>query len=98
MKIWDIKKDKINLTTLMYYQDAVFKELKTLKGIPSTYLESGGLKIYTNLDIKAQTSLEESINKIITNNDELQVNSVTIDPNNGKVISLVGGRDYNKSQ
>lgn len=92
------KKEKINLTTLMYYQDAVFKELKTLKGIPSTYLESGGLKIYTNLDLEAQTALEDSINKIITNNDELQVNSVMIDPNDGKVIALIGGRDYNKSQ
>ena len=92
------KKEKINLTTLMYYQDAVFKELKTLKGIPSTYLESGGLKIYTNLDIEAQTSLEESINKVITNNDEIQVNSIMINPNNGAIIALVGGRDYNKSQ
>ena len=91
------KKDKINLKTLMYYQDAVFKELKTLRGIPSTYLTTGGLKIYTNLDLEAQTAIEESIDKIIKN-DELQVNSVTIDPNNGKVIALVGGRDYNKSQ
>lgn len=91
------KKDKINLTTLMYYQDAVFKELKTLKGIPSTYIESGGLKIYTNLDLKAQTILEENINKIIKN-DELQVNSIIMDPNDSKIIALVGGRDYNKSQ
>ena len=92
------KKEKINLTTLMYYQDAVFKELKTLKGSPSTYLESGGLKIYTNLDLEAQTSIENSINKVITNNDKIQVNSLMIDPNNGKIIALIGGRDYNKSQ
>ena len=91
------KKEKINLKTLMYYQDAVFKELKELRGIPSTYLESGGLKIYTNLDLKAQTSLEESINNTIKN-DNLQVNSIMIDPSDGKIIALVGGRDYNKSQ
>ena len=91
------KKNKINLTTIMYYQDAVFKELKTLKGIPSTYIDSGGLKIYTNLDLQAQTILEENINKIIKN-DKLQVNSVIMDPNNSKIIALVGGRDYNKSQ
>ena len=90
------KKEKINLSTLMYYQDAVFKELKTLKGIPSTYLESGGLKIYTNLDLEAQTSLEEAINSNIKN-DELQVNSIMIKPDDGKIIALVGGRDYNKS-
>ena len=91
------KKDKINLTTLMYYQDAVFKELKTLKGIPSTYIESGGLKIYTNLDLKAQTILEENINKTIKN-DKLEVNSVIMEPYDSKIIALIGGRDYNKSQ
>ena len=91
------KKEKINLTTLMYYQDAVFKELKTLKGIPSTYIESGGLKIYTNLDLEAQTILEDNINKTIKN-DKLQVNSIMMEPNTSKIIALVGGRDYNKSQ
>ena len=91
------KKEKINLTTLMYYQDAVFKELKSLKGIPSTYLESGGLKIYTNLDLNAQTILEDNINKIIKN-DKLQVNSIIMEPNTSKIIALVGGKDYNKSE
>ena len=91
------KKEKINLTTLMYYQDAVFKELKSLKGIPSTYLESGGLKIYTNLDLKAQTILENNINKTIKN-DKLQVNSIIMEPKTSKIIALVGGRDYNKSE
>ena len=91
------KKEKINLTTLMYYQDAVFKELKTLRGIPSTYIESGGLKIYTNLDLEAQTILENNINKTIKN-DKLQVNSIIMDPKTSKIIALVGGRDYNKSQ
>ena len=91
------KKEKINLTTLMYYQDAVFKELKTLKGIPKTYLDSGGLKIYTNLDLEAQTILEENIKKTIKN-DKLQVNSVIMNPTDAKILALVGGRDYNKSE
>ena len=91
------KKEKINLTTLMYYQDAVFKELKTLPGIPSTYLESGGLKIYTNLDLNAQTILENNINKTIKN-DKLQVNSIIMEPKTAKIMALVGGRDYNKSE
>lgn len=91
------KKETINLTTLMYYQDAVFKELKSLPGIPKTYLSTGGLKIYTNLDLDAQRTLEENINKIITN-DKLQVNSVMMNPKTGGIIALVGGRNYNKSQ
>ena len=91
------KKEKINLTTIMYYEDAVFKELKTLPGIPSTYLTTGGIKIYTNLDINAQKILEENINSTIKN-DKLEVNSIMMNPENGAVIALVGGRDYNKSQ
>ena len=91
------KKEKINLTTLMYYQDAVFKELKTLSGIPSTYLESGGLKIYTNLDLNAQSILEKNINNTIKNKD-LQVNSIIMEPGTSKIIALIGGRDYNKSE
>ena len=92
------EKGSINLKTLMYYQDAVFNELKTLRGIPETYVTTGGLKIYTNLDLNAQTSLEESINKTITNNDEIQSSGVMIEPKTGKIIALIGGRDYNKSQ
>ncbi len=91
------KKEKINLTTLMYYEDAVFKELKTLPGIPNTYLTTGGLKIYTNLDINAQTILEENINNIIKN-DNLEVNSIMMNPSDSGIIALIGGRDYNKSQ
>ena len=91
------KKEKINLTTLMYYEDAVFKELKTLPGIPSTYLTTGGLEIYTNLDINAQTILEENINNIIKN-DNLEVNSIMMNPSDSGIIALIGGRDYNKSQ
>ena len=91
------KKDSINLTTLMYYEDAVFKELKTLPGIPSTYLTNGALKIYTTLDIDAQRNLEDSINKTIKT-DKLQVNSIMMDSKTGGIIALVGGRDYNKSQ
>lgn len=45
----------------MYYQDAVMKELKTLKQIPDSYLETGGIKIYTNLDMNSQKILENSV-------------------------------------
>ena len=92
------KKENINLTTIMYYQDAVFNELKQIKNIPTDYITLGGLKIYTNLDILAQTILENNINKVITDNEEIQTNGIMLDPSTGKIIALIGGRDYNKSQ
>lgn len=92
------KKEKTELATVMYYQDAVTRELKTIKEIPASYLETGGIKIYTNLDMNAQKALEESIQKNLTDETGLQVSSVMMDPNTGKILALVGGKDYSKSQ
>ena len=89
--------DEENLKMMMYYQDAVMDELQSIKTIPSSFLDTGGLKIYTNLDMKAQKALEDSVNKNITNED-IQMAGVMMDPQSGKVLALAGGRDYNKSQ
>ncbi len=86
-----------NLTTVMYYQDAVLKELQQIKEIPSTFLETGGLKIYTNLDLTQQKKLEETIKTNIPKESKIETTTVVLDPNNGKVLALVGGKDYNKS-
>ena len=83
---------------LMYYEDAVLDEIKSIKTIPTSFLETGGLKIYTNLDPEAQKSMEESIDKNFKENEKLQVAAVMMNPNNGKVFALTGGRDYSKSQ
>ena len=85
-------------STLMYYQDAVMDELKTIKSIPSSTLETGGLKIYTNLDLETQLNLEDNIKNYFKKDEEIQISSVMMDPNNGKIVALVGGRDYKKSQ
>lgn len=92
------EKNYQNVANIMYYQDAVMRELKTLKEIPASYLETGGIKIYTNLDMDAQKILEDSITNNLNTDKDLQVASVMMDPNTGKIIALVGGRDYNKSQ
>ena len=84
------------LNTLRYFQDSVMDELETLD-LPNSFLETGGIKIYTTLDMNAQTILEESINKNFTN-EEMQLASIIMNPNNGEVVALVGGKDYNVSQ
>jgi len=91
------KKEKYNLSTLMYYKDAVMNELDKINVIPDDYLESNSIKIYTNLDINAQKELEKAINNNIDNSN-LQISSVMINNNNGRIIALVGGKDYEKSQ
>lgn len=91
----DEKEDKQKM--MMYYQDAVMDELSSIKSIPSSFIETGGLKIYTNLDTKVQKSLEESSNKNITN-ENIQLSAVVIEPKSGKVLALTGGRNYDKSK
>lgn len=90
-------KDQDGPKTIMYYQDAVMDELKQIKEIPQTFIETGGLKIYTNLDKKAQIIMENSINEYI-DDDKLEVASIMVKPSSGKIIALVGGKDYGKSQ
>lgn len=85
------------LNTIMYYQDAVLKELKDIDSIPLSYSDSKGLKIYTNLDIKAQQSLEKNIKETLPEDSKIETSAVMMNPNTGGIIALVGGRDYNKS-
>lgn len=90
------KKQKLNLSTLMYYKDAVVNELNSIKSIPDSYINSG-LKVYTSLDINAQTILENSMKNNI-DDDNLQVASVMLKPDNGAIIALIGGTDYVKTE
>ena len=85
------------LESVMYYQDAVIEELKSLKEIPESFLETGGLKVYTSLDMEAQKELEETVKNTMPDSD-LETASVMVNPNNGRVIALVGGKDYSKSE
>ena len=85
-----------NLKTIRYYQDSVMSELKSLN-LPISFLESGGLKIFTTLDMNSQEILEKSIEDNFTNSD-MELASIMINPNNGEIMALTGGKDYSISQ
>ena len=91
------KDNENDLNMLMYYQDAVYKELESLDEIPDSLIESGGVKIYTSLNIEAQSTMEDSILKHM-NKADMQVASIIINPNTGGVMALSGGIDYSNSQ
>lgn len=86
-----------NISSLMYYEDAVLKELKTLKSIPNSFMETGGLRIYTNLNMDAQKLMDTTIKKYLSNS-ELQIASVLMDPSTGKIVAIAGGKDYSLSE
>ena len=80
-----------------YYIDAVMNEIETIETIPKNYSEINGLKIYTNFDSDVQYSLEKNVKEAFPDESTLEVASVVMNPDNGGIMALVGGRDYNKS-
>lgn len=91
------KKSTNNLNTLMYYQDAVMDELSKITSIPEKLINSGGIRIYTNLDLDTQKAMDEEI-EAKTLDDDNQVAGIVVNPKNGKVVALAGGKNYSKSQ
>ena len=92
------KKETLNLSTLMYYKDAVMEELDNLNVIPDDYLDNNSIKIFTNLDLNAQEKLEQATNNNIETENDIQTSSVMIENKTGRIIALIGGKDYEKSQ
>lgn len=86
-----------DLTSLIYYNDAVMNELNSLKSIPKSYLDTGNIKIYTNLDLDAQKALEEGISKNAVD-DKTEISKIMLNPKTGGIIALIGGVNYGKSQ
>lgn len=91
------KLDKQNSATLKYYEDAVLDELYSLDSIPKSMIETGGIRVYTKLDLDKQKELETSVNENLLNG-ELQTAAVLMEPNTGAVVSLIGGVDYATSE
>lgn len=94
--IYQQEKESDITSNMLYFKDAVIDELSTINSIPSSLLETGGIKIYTTMDIKAQDTLEKAKNNYMTDTD-LQIGAMMMNPNNGEVLAILGGCDYNKS-
>lgn len=91
------KKKTNNMQTLMYYHDAVINELNGIKNVPKDLIKSGGLKVYTNLDINTQKKLDETFIQY-KEKDNVELASIITTPKDGKIIALAGGYNYAKSQ
>ena len=66
------KKEKSNITSINYFKDSVLEELKRLTNIPEEITKTGGLKIYTTLDIEAQEDLEKAVYSYINDDDAVK--------------------------
>ncbi|HEX9962182.1 MAG TPA: PBP1A family penicillin-binding protein, partial [Pyrinomonadaceae bacterium] len=83
-----------------YFVDAVLKEISDER------LPERNLRVYTTIDPQLQEMAEDSVNKKLVELDKTfakkgltpQAALVAIDPKNGHVLAMVGGRDYASSQ
>lgn len=80
-----------------YFIDYVKQELYEKKF--SDYdVFKGGLRIYTTLDKNLQAVAENSFKKVFDSPITPSYSLVTIDPANGYIQAMVGGKDYNTSK
>ncbi len=86
------------IVSSLYYKDAVISELNSISDIPKSLIETGGLKIYTNLDGEAQRKLEQIVSEEMAEAGDLQVGALIREPKTGNIVALIGGKNYNESQ
>lgn len=92
------KSNQSTLKNVLYFRDAVMEELENIPTISKSLLKTGGLKVYTTLDVKAQEALEKATIKNMNETGDLQVAGIMMNPNDGAVLAMIGGTDYSKSQ
>lgn len=89
------KKNPENLAP--YFQKTVEQILKTKLDINSQMISTGGLHVYTTLNPKLQKVAKKQVAKAFDGNSDIQTAMVAMNPQNGNVEALIGGRDFGKS-
>mgnify|MGYP004566720431 FL=1 len=92
------KKEKNNITSINYFKDSVLEEIKKLTNIPEEITKTGGLKIYTTLDIEAQEDLEKAVYSYVNDETEVETAAIMMNPKTGGVMAMIGGNSYYKSE
>ena len=80
-----------------------------IKKAPGQYganvVYNGGLKVYTTIDMELQEYAEQAmassaifINNPISKEPELNGSLICLNPKNGHILAMYGGRDFNQSQ
>ncbi|ARV57887.1 penicillin-binding protein [Nostocales cyanobacterium HT-58-2] len=83
-----------------YFISYIQKELP--KYVPPKALQAGGFTVETSLNLNWQNAAEAAVTKILRNEGRWenfkQAALVAIDPRNGEIKAMVGGKDFGKNQ
>ncbi|MGI8774830.1 MAG: transglycosylase domain-containing protein [Actinomycetota bacterium] len=60
----------------------------------SKKLFEGGLRIETTIDLDMQRQAEDAVRSVLTERSDPHASLVSIDPNDGHIKAMVGGRDF----
>ncbi|KMN55406.1 MULTISPECIES: transglycosylase domain-containing protein [Bacillus] len=90
-------KSRTAAKTAPYFYDDAMKELEKKLGMTREQLATSGLRVYTTLDKRMQRIAENTVAHTIRTGSDIQVGFSAIDPATGRVLALLGGRDYEKS-
>ncbi|MDR1511350.1 MAG: transglycosylase domain-containing protein [Endomicrobium sp.] len=105
------KENALRKDSLKYFLELLRTMLEPKYGTDTLFGQ--GLSIYTTLDINAQMAAEKAIEEALTKFDESRLNVfkktkrkypkvqgalVAIDPKNGAIRAIVGGRSFKESQ
>src|SRR5690625_4647585 len=102
---YEAQKEKLNFTEpnlntdtfAAFFKDTVLKEAATLLNGNEDHLLTGNYHIYTTLDRSYQKQLEELITAEIDEQSELEIGVISVQPEDGAIIGLVGGKSYEES-
>jgi penicillin-binding protein 1A len=75
-----------------YFVEYIKQQLIERYGAEEVF--KGGIQIYTTLDIGIQTAAEEAISSVLFDPSDPSAALVAIDPSNGYINAMVGGRDF----
>ena len=82
-----------------YFVDYIRSLINNDTRFSSSEIARGGLTIYTTLDVNCQNAANEAVNNSLEyRNNNLDASLVSIDPDNGNIVAMVGGKDYEKDQ
>lgn len=79
-----------------YFAEYVKEQLVPYYGSGKVF--GGGLRIYTSIDLTLQRLAREAIDKWLPDPKGPSAALVAIDPRDGRVLAMVGGRNFHKSQ
>lgn len=82
-----------------HFVDYIRQQLENSGKFSESELSKGGLKVYTTLDVNDQQAANKAVQDGLKYQDSgFDGALVSIDPSNGNIVAMVGGKDYNASQ